>query len=261
MKSSSNAHLVFAALMFVGGPALAQDNEARDADGARKAEARARLDAGNTLLREKQYEGALSEYEAAFRAYPSPKIRLNIAEAHFQLGNWAAAYNNYNDFLAETEPSSELHGPAESRKNELEAKIAFIQVESPMDEVAVFIDGVHAGDTPIERVAVNPGRHTIVAESDGHERFETAEILSSAESKTVLITLVPLKASPPVALGATTTRDEDDESVLEKWWFWAIVGGAVVAGAGIAIAASTGGSDFLPAGELGASGTSSWERF
>ncbi len=241
-----------------GAPALAEESVAED--GPRKAEARARLDAGNELLRERQYEGALREYQAAFRAYPSPKIRLNIAEAHFQLGNWAGAYDNYQGFLTETEPDSELHAAASARRSELESKVAFIQIESPMDGVAVFVSDVHAGDTPVERVAVNPGRHTVVAEKDGYQSFEISEILTSGETKTVVVAMVPIQVAPPVAI-ETRTDTKDDGSVFEEWWFWAIVGGVVVVGAGVAVAASTGGSDFLPAGELGASGTSSWERF
>lgn len=241
-------------------PAPARADDAPDEEAAKKAEARSRLDAGNRLLREKQYEGALTEYEAAYRAFPSPKIRLNIAEAHFQLGNWAQAYRNYGAFLEETPAGSELHSAANARKEELEAKIAFLRLESPMEGVSVRVDGQSEGETPIEPVPVNPGRHAVIAEKDGYQRFEAAEILTTGEEKTVVLALVPIQVTPTI-VAETKPPPSDDSTVFEKWWFWAIVGGVVVVGAGVAIAATTGGSDFLPSGELGSSATSTWERF
>lgn len=235
-------------------------DEAEANDSARKAEARARLDAGNQLLREQRYEGALAEYEAAYSAYPSPKIRLNIAEAHFQLGNWARAYRNYGAFLDETDSSSELHAAAQTRRTELEAKIGFLELESPVEGALVRVDGEPEGETPLAPIPVNPGRHTVVVEKDGYRRFEAAEVLTSGERRSVVVALLPVQTTPTI-VAKPEPPASDDSSVLEKWWFWAIVGGVVVVGAGVAIAATTGGSDFLPSGELGSSATSTWERF
>lgn len=261
VHSRRSAALAVAALGLSLYTSPSHAGEASAEDAARKAEARARLDAGNQLLREQRYEGALAEYEAAYRAYPSPKIRLNIAEAHSQLGNWAEAFQNYEAFLGETDASSDLHAAARTRKEELEAKIAFIDVQSPVEGARVRVDGEDLGETPLEPIPVNPGRHTVVAEKDGYQRFETAEVFTSGERKTIALALVPIQVRPTTVTTVETPAPKDDSSVLEKWWFWAIVGGVVVVGAGVAIAATTGGSDFLPSGELGSSSTSTWERF
>lgn len=247
-------------LLLLGAGSNARADDAVSEEAAKKAEARQRLDRGNELLRERQYEGALTEYEAAYAAFASPKIRLNIAEAHFQLGDWASAHANYTAFLNEAAGESELHGAARARKAELEQKVAFLEIESPVQGASISVDGKDVGEAPVERMVLNPGRHVITAKKSGYQSFETAEVLTSGETKSVVLALV-IDAPPPVITQTETRPSDDGESVLEQWWFWAIVGGVVIVGAGVAIAASTGGSDFLPAGELGASGTSTWQTF
>lgn len=256
-------------------PAFAQG------DAEAKQRAAKLIDEGNGLFEQKQFEAALKKYEAAYEAYQSPKILLNLAEAHRALGYNDRAARAYEQFLAETDEGSaaKQRRLANQRLEEILPQLGHIAIESEREGVQVWIDGVEAGRTPLEPIRVEPGRREVRAEAEGFEPFRDHLMVPAGQTEPMKLALVSknqnragmmaldpdrTQTTPSIVAPEepTTVRTEaDGEPLTSKWWVWAIAGVVVVAGVGIGIAAASGGDDFVPAGELSPTGTSQWERF
>src|SRR4051812_46807650 len=70
-----------------------------DDDSAEKAQARVLLGQGNALFERGDLKGALVDFRAAYSLYPSPKLLVNCAAAERELGDLAAAANDFRRYL------------------------------------------------------------------------------------------------------------------------------------------------------------------
>jgi hypothetical protein len=235
---------------------------AQVAAGDPKQEARNLLNRGNEKFAGGDHAGALADFLAAYEAYPSPKILLNVAEAHRAMDDAVRAVDAYERFLEEASDPGEIEDEVKARIAELASRIGRLTITGDPDAV-VLIDGAPPrGNAAV----VAPGLHRVVATRDGHVDFVREVDVSAGKAETVEVTLAPMADAtppidaPPVVVPIETTVEPP---ITETWWFWtAIVGGAVVVSAVIAgVAVSTGGDDFVPMGELGRSRTSEWESF
>lgn len=258
---------------------LAEGSPARADNAGDKERAVALLDEGNQLFEDRQYEAALERYESAYAAYASPKILLNIAETHRLLGAADKAAEHYEEFLAKTPESEKKHRKlAQENLEKVLAELGFISVASDPEGAEVRVDGRSVGKTPLEPVRVLAGRRAVSAELEGHQPFkqevvvragQTEEVKISLKSDTPAVTAAPPVDSTPSIIEqptettvATEVPDGGSEPITKKWWFWTALGAVVVGGVVLGVvAASGGGSDFVPAGELGKSGTTGWEAF
>lgn len=229
------------------------------------------LDEGNALFASKRYETALKRYEAAYAAFPSPKILLNLAEVTRELGLADQAADYYERFLAEAgdgvDPKHRSF--AEHRVAELEVGLGRIAIEGPAG-LDVRLDGKPRGALPIPPKRVTPGRHTV--EADGFTEDVTVRAGHVAtvripDERTPEVPLVavpaPAEVTPAIAPPPPPIeRAEDDTgTVLGTWWFWTSVGALAAGAVVVGIAASSGGDDFVPGGELGRVSTADWTSF
>jgi tetratricopeptide (TPR) repeat protein len=117
-----------------------------------KEEAKRLLNLGNQAFEAGDFAGALAEFEKAFQAYQSPKILVNLGEAHRALENWVQAVLHYERFLNESPPDEPMIPQVESRIAELNAKVARIELA---ETASATIDGTPARGV----VVVAPGAH------------------------------------------------------------------------------------------------------
>jgi len=68
-----------------------------------------------------------------------------------------------------------------------------------------------------------------------------------------------ISAEPSPALVARAPSDEP--ALYERPWVWVVTGALVTAAVVVGVAATTGGDDFLPSGELGSTSTGEWQQF
>jgi hypothetical protein len=68
-----------------------------------------------------------------------------------------------------------------------------------------------------------------------------------------------ISAEPVPALVAPAPSDEP--ALYERPWVWVVTGALVTAAVVVGVAATTGGDDFLPSGELGSTSTGEWQQF
>src|SRR2546429_3454963 len=89
----------------------------------------ARFDAGD-------YASALEKFQAAYEAYPSPKIFLNLGEALRRLHRDPAAADAYDRFLTETATAPEVSDAkkrvAQSALEELRGRLGRLRIDSDL---------------------------------------------------------------------------------------------------------------------------------
>jgi hypothetical protein len=261
--------IVVAAMVLASNPSLAMAADGREA-------ARAKMKAGAALMERGDAAGALAEFEAAYRLFPSPKIQFNIAAACEQLSRFAAAYGALSTFLADPgDAPSESVAKARAWLAALEKKVARVAIVSDTAGDEIVIDGQTQGSTPAARpFVVDPGSHKIVIKrgdaeqqvmvtlGEGEERSLNVKFLASppaepaaklpSQMEAGVLAGTPMDPSIPPAMieadgsqrAATTERP-----LYKRPWFW----GAVAVGAlalGILLAFSLGETGYPSADRM-----------
>jgi hypothetical protein len=222
-------------------------------DDQAKAEAKKHLEHGNALLLEGKPAEALAAYEAAYAAYPSPKISFSIAEAKLELGRAIEAAEGYERVIRELAPDSPLVLASKEKLAAADARLGRLSIATLPEGAEIEVGGKAIGTAPIDRLRVDPGSVEVTARLGADARSETIEI-AAGEERSVQIDLTPIPPPPPPIV--------EEEPITSKWWFWTAIGaGVVVAGAAVGVAvATTGGDDFVPMGELGTTTLDEWSR-
>jgi len=252
-------------LLIVTVASLATASAFADGDAARSI-ARARLEEGAQRLAAGDNAGALSDFEEAYRLYPSPKIQFDIGLANFRLGRNPAAYRAFERFLTgAADAAPEAVTGARARLEVLRPKIASVAVVCPRAGLAVSVDDTTVGRTPLgEPLYLEPGPHrietrvgergpTLVAKSfvvtEGQQMNVELPIpmdLAASDGPAVRRQAAPAppalastegRASPSLLLARPRAAEEPSTSaasprpIYHRPWFW-------VAGAGVAAAAA-----------------------
>ncbi len=228
---------------------------------------------GNTLLDEGRASEALKRFTEAYDRFNSPTLLVSIAEAHLKLGNDVRAAEYYQRFLEEKSAgtAAKLVMLAEQRLEELAAELAVIKLETTVEGALVSIDDDPIGETPLPATYLKPGLYRIGATKEGHVAFSATVELNGGETRTIPLPLELLPPEPPkpevapppppLVAPAPPPPEDDGGSIVGTWWFWTAVGVVVAGGVTAGVVAGTSSGDaFVPGGELGVSGTSSWQK-
>ena len=221
-----------------------------------KEEAIKLFSAGNELRVAEKYTEALEKYRAAYSLLPSFKIDFNIALTLEKMGRNAEAVRAYEKFL-ETGA-----GKSPEKKNKLarekilglKTKVAEVKVECNVDGAVVKMDGKDVGKIPLkESLLLEPGKHNLNVETEGHKPFVQELALEAGKETTVRVSLKPKEvAKPEPAVSdkvddtpvqedvtqATVSDAEDSRSAKHSSktiWAWTTlgVGLACAVGAGV----------------------------
>lgn len=163
-----------------------------------KDRALALLAEGNRKLDQGLYLEALSAFEQAYGAFPSPRLHFNIAQTLHELGRPLEALRHYEDFLAgvkEDEMPSQWK-LANERIFELQSKISPLTIQCNVAGATVSIDGVASGTTPIAAaVRLLPGRHIVLIDKPGYERRVVELELDPGDPHTERVELLTSEAA------------------------------------------------------------------
>jgi hypothetical protein len=135
------------------------------ADPHAKAKAQALLTDGSVLYERGDYAGALEKFNAAYAAYPSPKLMFNIGQADRDLSRPVEALEAFENFLAGA-PDASPETIADARKSvaELQGKLGQIRIDCDRAGAEVSVDGKSVGLTPLPGLLwATPGRHQVTA--------------------------------------------------------------------------------------------------
>ena len=135
------------------------------ADPQARTQAQRLLTEGSALYEKGDYAGALEKFNAAYAAYPSPKLLFNIGQADRDLSRPVEAMEAFEKFLAsETDASPETTADARNAVAELRDKLGQIRLDCETPGAEVSVDGRSVGLTPLpDLIWATPGRHLIAA--------------------------------------------------------------------------------------------------
>jgi tetratricopeptide (TPR) repeat protein len=175
-----------------------------------------------------RFEEALTEFEAADRLYPRPRLRFNVAASYRALGRNVEALEAYERFLEDPTGDPGDRQDAEDAIVELAARVGALEVSAePGAEVTV--DGRSHGAAPLARaVRLAPGSHQVAVDKKGYLPFRKAVALEAGQTARLEVVLAPAPATPgPLVGGDTPPAPEGKRPFYKSPWFW--TGAALVA--------------------------------
>jgi Tfp pilus assembly protein PilF len=192
--------LAFVLVLVAAVPARAQiapaKEQAKEKEGKRAAQEH--LTRGNGLFTHDRYAEALDEFQAAFAAFPSPKLQFNLGQCERALGHDDAAIDHFQRFLDEAKDvPAALRAEAERYLAETRAHAA-----STATTLA---------DPPIVAPSPTPA-----------PPLPVAPMPSLA---------APTPASEATRPGLRALTPPQRRSVVSRWWFWTAVGVVAVGAA------------------------------
>ena len=201
---------------------------------ARRAEAKAKFEAGVQAYRERRYQEAVLAFQQADGIEPSAPLSFNIARAFERLNDSSAALRWYRDYLRRS-PQAKNRSEVQARVNELAATVAKrgvqqISVLSTPSGASVSIDGTGSGVTPVT-LELSPGAHHVVLKLSGYADASVDFKLEPLVPQDVALELEPPKSVPANA-AQVRNRDATRRDASTRRPFG--VAPWVVAGAGAA---------------------------
>ena len=230
-----------------------------------KAQAKTLLGLGTRLYEQGDVAGALEKFQAAYAAFPSPKLMFNIGEANRDLHRPVEALEAFEKFLAgATDAPTQKVADVRMAMAQLQKQLGQIQVDCMTSGSEVSVDGKRVGITPLlGPIWATPGHHQVAAKHEsvapaieevdvkaGEVRNVTLRLVAPRREYSAYPATMQAQASPvtsqPVGVDVTAPaparEDRTNTPFYGTWWFWTGAGAAVVAGTVTAIVLANGGS-------------------
>ena len=217
------------------------------ADPQAKAQAQELLSQGSKLYHQGDLAGALEKFEAAYVAFPSPKLMFNIGQAKRDLGRPVEAIEAFQRFLAEaTNASPETMAETRNSVAELRGRLGRIRIDCETAGAQIAVDGKSVGLAPLpDLIWATPSRHQVTAKHvSAAPAIEDVEVAVGSVS-TVNLRLLPLAASVAAAPAPAPTSAPNlglqaaprPSAVSEGWWLgrkwtWVAAGSTVLLAVG-----------------------------
>jgi hypothetical protein len=178
------------ALLLVAGSSAARAED----EAAEKAQARMLLSQGNTLFEKGDLRGALVDFRAAYRLYPSPKLLVNAAAAERELGDLAGAATDLRHFIDDQPVDDDpfLVERARSDLRGLERRVARIGISAWPKGSQLDVDG-RAGRDP---TYVRPGSHSLRARTPAGASVQSEVELAAGQVFELAVPAGALLAAP-----------------------------------------------------------------
>lgn len=176
--------LLGAALLLVTAEALAQPSSNRS-------EAQERFTRAVTLFEQRNFEGALAEFERVFQLTGRADLLFNIGRTHEALGRYPEAATTMEDYLRRSaDLPAERRAEVERTLANVRRYIAYLRVRVSPEGASVRLDG-HALDAQRRagEIPLSPGRHRLEATLPGHRAEEQAVVVASGDHREVSVTL------------------------------------------------------------------------
>lgn len=209
-------------LAVVSTPALAADDEAMT-----------RFERGVQLYDAENYEGALVEFNAAYKLTNNYKLLYNIGICQNATKDYAAAAEAFTKYLSDggAEVSEARKKDVQERLSKLALMVTRVKVttDAPSGST-LLVDDQPVGTTPLpETIAIKIGRRQFSITGHGKTVTKTVDIASGDQRAAVSLLLSEASASSSTNLGDSGTKSTLDDGPSFPWIFWgltAALGGA-----------------------------------
>jgi len=191
---------------------------------------------GRDLLAQKKYAEACAAFEQSQRLDPEFGTEFNLAACDVEIGKLAAAWNLYHE-LARSDSKPARRQASSDLAEKLDARVPRLVVEmnDKPNGLAVTIDGADSTSLVGVEVRVDLGEHVVVATAPGmREERKTVKTGHEGETRTVTIHLVPATSAPAPEKPTPIVETSSSRATYGKV---AVIGGSVIAAAGLAIGA------------------------
>jgi hypothetical protein len=150
---------------------------------------------GVAFFESRDFEGALSEFQAAQLAHPHPRFLRNIAGALEALRRYVDAIQTLERFVAEPIVTAAERRQAEVQLRGLRNLLARLEIVAEPIGAEVLVDGRLVGTAPLaEPVTVASGQVHLVVRRVGHRTVERDVRVAAGTGGREEIVLVPLRA-------------------------------------------------------------------
>lgn len=156
-----------------------------------RTEAQERFARAMTLFEQRNYEGALAEFQRVHELTRRADLLFNIGRAQQALGRYPEAAAAVEEYLRQT---TDLPPQRRAEVQELLASvrryIAYVRLSATPEAAAVRLDGrpVEAAQRPAD-IPVSPGRHTVEVTLDGHRPERQEVLLASGDRRELRVAL------------------------------------------------------------------------
>lgn len=196
------------------------------ASGAAKVDAKALVQSGVKLLKQKDYLGALAVFRDAYQRFPSVKLLLNIGTTLKLLGRNAEAANAYQRYLDDPDADPARVSEVGDVLSTLDRVLGRLQLGTPNDassDAASEASGEAAIDATTEiainggepmplsqarLVRVDPGEYRIAARREGFTPVELSGRVAAGELALVQLRLTPLPRAAPLPSPGAAPEDD-----------------------------------------------------
>jgi hypothetical protein len=217
--------LLLLAASLAAGPAAAQQQEEVKDTAKEAAEAFAEA---KRLFEKNDYAGAVKHFTRAYELKPHFMVQCSIARCHEILNDMIRAAEHYRRCLAEGGKAAPNAEQVQESLRHAEARITWLEVESPGKGGTLYIDGREVGKAPT-RLPLNPGTHALEVRREGAKpATATLEVSGGRQA----VTLAPV--DPVIEKPAPRPAPPTEKRLPSRLWFW-IAAGATVALATMAI--------------------------
>jgi hypothetical protein len=205
-----------------------------------KAQAKSLLGQGTKLYGQGDVAGALEKFQAAYAAFPSPKLMFNIGEANLNLHRPVEALEAFERFLAGvTDAPPEKVAEVRTAMGQLRKQLGQLRVDCTTSGTEVSVDGKSVGLTPLpDLIWAAPGHHQITAKHEGvAPAVEEVDVKMGAVSSVTLRLATTVAAAPALAPAAAPALDlqasRSPSGDNEGWWLgrkwtWVAAGSTVL---------------------------------
>jgi hypothetical protein len=137
-------------------------------------EAKESFEKGIELYKANDYQGALAEFLAAYKAKPHHAVLYNIAQCYQMIDAGADALHYYSLYLEEGADyiSDSRRKLVEKEIEKLKGQLTPLTLDVEPDGAQVLIDGKAIGTSPVKVQYLDPGGHTFIVRKQGYGTHE-----------------------------------------------------------------------------------------
>lgn len=199
-----------AILLALGAPAFAQTK----ADEARAASLKKE---GDALVHASKFKEALEKYDASFALVANPAIQYNRARAFESLGDYPAALDAFDKFVATAPESLKSRVPhLDQMIAGVASHVATLVIKCEVHGAKVTVRDKPLGDTPVAPMHTTPGDATVTVSAPGYVTFSETRTLAEGQTTEVDVTLHKAAAEATVAEREPTPFDKGTPSANDE---------------------------------------------
>jgi hypothetical protein len=190
-------------------------------------EASTHFQRGVELYSEADYRSALNEFRRAYELDPRYQVLYNIAEANFQLQDYANALRTFQKYLNEggAKITPARRAEVEKELDKLKKRVARLDVVTSEPGATIAIDDVAVGTTPFEEaLLVSAGRRKVTATKPGSQPVIQVVELAGGDTRTVKISLSAVATRVEVVMPADTQSSGPRVPIVP----WVVTGGFAI---------------------------------